>query len=174
MVHIPYLQPFEDVNRRVSRLAANIPLFTHNQSPLSFVDVPTAAYLDGTLAVYELTRVELLRDVFVWAYERSCQLYVSVKQQLVPPDTFRLSYRAESTTAVSDIVWRGLALADASVKRVIPAAVAKRDQARFAQQVRIEFETLHDGNAIRFGLRPLEWATWQNRAAKRARTRAKK
>ncbi len=26
MVHLPYLQPFEDVNKRVSRLAANIPL----------------------------------------------------------------------------------------------------------------------------------------------------
>ena len=25
MVHLPYLQPFEDVNKRVSRLAANIP-----------------------------------------------------------------------------------------------------------------------------------------------------
>src|SRR5689334_8552471 len=30
MVHIPYLQPFEDVNKRVSRLAANIPLIKHN------------------------------------------------------------------------------------------------------------------------------------------------
>jgi hypothetical protein len=36
--------------------------------PLSFLDVPNRAYIDGTLAVYELNRVELLRDVFVWAY----------------------------------------------------------------------------------------------------------
>jgi fido (protein-threonine AMPylation protein) len=40
MVHIPYLQPFDDVNKRVSRLAANIPLIQRNLSPLSFVDVP--------------------------------------------------------------------------------------------------------------------------------------
>src|SRR5207244_5625048 len=26
MVHLPYLQPFEDVNKRVSRLAANLPV----------------------------------------------------------------------------------------------------------------------------------------------------
>ena len=32
---------------------------------------------------------ELLRDVFVQANARSCQQYVVVKQQLVPPDTFR-------------------------------------------------------------------------------------
>lgn len=40
MVQLPDLQPFEDVNKRVSRLAANIPLITRNLSPISFVDVP--------------------------------------------------------------------------------------------------------------------------------------
>ena len=40
LVHIPYLQPFEDVNKRVSRLGANIPFIKNNLSPLSFVDVP--------------------------------------------------------------------------------------------------------------------------------------
>jgi Fic family protein len=30
MVHVPYLQPFEDANKRVSRLAAHIPLIRHN------------------------------------------------------------------------------------------------------------------------------------------------
>jgi Fic family protein len=33
MVHVPYLQPFEDVNKRVSRLAANIPLIKNDLSP---------------------------------------------------------------------------------------------------------------------------------------------
>ena len=30
MVQLPYLQPFEDVNKRTSRLAANISLTRHN------------------------------------------------------------------------------------------------------------------------------------------------
>jgi Fic family protein len=34
MVQLPYLQPFDDVNKRVSRLAANIPLVKRNLSPL--------------------------------------------------------------------------------------------------------------------------------------------
>ena len=62
MVHLPYLQPFEDVNKRVSRLAANIPLFKNNLAPLSFVDIPIRSYVDAVLGVYELRRVELLRD----------------------------------------------------------------------------------------------------------------
>ena len=39
MVQLPYLQPFEDVNKRVSRLGANIPFIKHNLCPLSFVEV---------------------------------------------------------------------------------------------------------------------------------------
>ena len=33
MVHLPYLQPFEDVNKRVSRLGANISFIKHNALP---------------------------------------------------------------------------------------------------------------------------------------------
>jgi Fic family protein len=76
MVQLPYLQPFEDVNKRVSRIGANLSLIQHNLCPLSFIDVPERAYVEGTLGVYELNQIELLRDVFVWAYERSCQRYL--------------------------------------------------------------------------------------------------
>ena len=65
MVHLLYLQPFEDVNKRVSRLAANIPLFRQNLCPLSFVDVPERAYIDGLLFDERLTRAalaKLIRD----------------------------------------------------------------------------------------------------------------
>lgn len=56
MVHLPYLQPFEDVNKPVSRLAANIPLIRHNLCPPSFIDVPQQAYVDGMIGIYELNR----------------------------------------------------------------------------------------------------------------------
>jgi hypothetical protein len=72
MVQLPYLQPFSDANKPVSRLVANIPLFKHNLYPILFVDVPGLTYTEGTLGVLELGRIELLRDVFVWGYERSC------------------------------------------------------------------------------------------------------
>ena len=67
---------FVDFNKRTSRLAANLPLFRANLCPLTFVDVPAQAYSRATLGVYELTRVELLRDLYVWAYERSTQEYL--------------------------------------------------------------------------------------------------
>ncbi|MDO8958960.1 MAG: Fic family protein [Rhodocyclaceae bacterium] len=161
MVHLPYLQPFEDVNKRASRLAANIPLIKGNLSPLSFIDVPERAYVDALLGVYELNRIELLRDVFVWAYERSCQQYVAVRSQLVPPDTFRLRYRAALAEAVRAIVRGGLPATIETVRQSMPASVAPDDQEGFAKLVLEEFSTMHAGNAVRFGLRPLEFEAWQ-------------
>jgi Fic family protein len=167
MVHLPYLQPFEDVNKRVSRLAANIPLIQHNLCPLSFVDVPQQAYVDGMIGVYELNRIDLLRDIYVWAYERSCQQYVAVQQQLVPPDTFRLRYRNELAETVRAIVRDGQPAVETAILAIMPTTVVQEDQPRFVALALEEFKTLHAGNAIRFGLRPLEFAAWRERCAER-------
>ena len=52
MVQLPYLQPFDDVNKRVSRVAANIPLIKRNLSPLTFVEVPRSTYTEAILGIY--------------------------------------------------------------------------------------------------------------------------
>ena len=165
MVHLPYLQPFEDVNKRVSRLAANIPLIRHNLCPLSFIDVPQQAYVDATIGVYELNRIELLRDVFVWAYERSCQHYVAVKQNLVQPDIFRLRYRQALSEVVAAIVQNDQAATKGAVEARLPSTVEAVDKERFMQLVLEEFSALHPGNAVRFGIRPLELDGWKQRHA---------
>ena len=160
MVHLPYLQPFEDVNKRVSRLAANIPFIRHNLCPLSFIDVPQQAYVDAMLGVYELNRVELLRDVFVWAYARSCQQYVAVRQNLVQPDMFRLRYRRELGAIVAAVVRHLEPATQAAVRARMPATVQADDQAHFVALALAEFRALHAGKAVRFGLRPLEVEAW--------------
>jgi hypothetical protein len=160
MAHLPYLQPFEDVNKRVSRLAANIPLIKGNLSPLSFIDVPEHAYIDALLGVYELNCIELLRDVFVWAYERSCQQYVAVRSQLVPPDAFRLRYRTALTETIRAIVQGSLPPTMETVQRLMPSTVVPDDHENFVRLVLEEFKSINAGNAVRFGLRPLEFETW--------------
>lgn len=55
MVHLPYLQPFADVNKRSSRLAANLPLIRANLCPLTFLDVPEQAYNRAVLGVYDMS-----------------------------------------------------------------------------------------------------------------------
>ena len=104
MVQLPYLQPFDDVNKRVSRLSANISLIKANLSPLSFEDVPRDIYTEAMLGVYELSRTELLRDVFVWAYQRSAARYAAVRQSLGEPDPFRMRHRAALREVVGAVV----------------------------------------------------------------------
>lgn len=163
MVHLPYLQPFEDVNKRVSRLSANIPLIRLNLSPLSFVDVPTRAYIDGILGVYELNRVELLRDVFVRAYERSCARYSAVRQSLGEPDLFRLSYRSKIYEFVSAVVQGQMTKREAIrwIARESDINISAEDKARFIEVVETELSSLHEGNIARYRIRPSEYQTWQ-------------
>jgi len=162
MVHLPYLQPFEDVNKRVSRLAANIPMIRLNLCPLSFVDVPDRAYIDGVLGVYELNRVELLRDVFIWAYERSCARYSAVSQSLGEPDPFRLKYRALIYEFVTAVV-QGKMTKSEAIRWIAGTAVEKipaEDKARFIEVVETELSSLHEGNVARYRLRPSEFEAW--------------
>ena len=162
MVHFSYLQPFEDVNKRVSRLAANIPLIRKNLSPLSFVDVPERAYVDGILGVYELNRIDLLRDVFVWAYERSCARYSAVRQSLGDPDPFRFRYRLLVAEVVAEIVHRHMdkKAAVAYIEQRASEEIIQEDQARFIEVVETEVMNLHEGNIARYRLRPKEYKLW--------------
>jgi hypothetical protein len=165
MVQIPYLQPFIDVNKRVSRLGANIPLIKENLCPLSFVDVPDRAYVEGTLGIYELNKVDLLRDVFAWAYERSCQRFLAVQESVVAPDPVRLRNREALSTVISEIVKTGQAPTEARVRRRARDLVRPEDVDRFVQIALQELMGLHEGNIARFRLRLAEFATWRKRQA---------
>lgn len=164
MVHLPYLQPFEDVTKRVSRLSANLPLIKNNLCPLSFVDVPESSYISGLLGVYELNRVELLKDVFVWAYERSCSLYLTVRQTLGEPDPFRLRHRESILQTVAQVV-RGCMdkkEADLFIKRQAQEKASVEDRERFVEVVETEVLSLHEGNIARYRLFPSEYVAWKN------------
>jgi hypothetical protein len=161
MVHIPYLQPFEDVNKRVSRLAANIPFIKANLCPLSFVDVPERAYVEGTLAVYEHGKTELLRDVFVWAYQRSCEQFKAVAGSLPEPDPFRLKYRAEIADAVAQIVRKGAPIFPEEVRAISTGLVPSEDRQRFDDMVIADLRHLHEGNIARYKLRLDEYRAWK-------------
>ena len=163
MVQLPYLQPFEDINKRVSRLAANLPLIRDNLCPLSFIDVPDRDYIDGILGVYELNRTELLRDVFCWAYERSCARYSAVRQSLGEPDPFRLRYRELVAECVRDIVTKMMdkKSTTAWLRRRASETLPSAERARLVDVVETEVMSLHEGNIARFRLSLPEFETWK-------------
>lgn len=161
LAHLPYLQPFEDVNKRVSRLCANIGFINRNLSPLSFTDVPGRAYRDAVLGVYELNRVELLRDVFIWAYGRSCERYAAVRRSLGAPDLFRMRHREVISRIVSEIVLRRMNRVDAvACIRRNADALPPDQRHRLVEVVETELMGLHEGNIARHGVRLSEYQVW--------------
>lgn len=164
MVQLPYLQPFDDVNKRVSRLAANIPFIKQNLSPLSFTDVPRSLYTDAILGVYELNQVDLLKDVFIWAYERSAARYAAVRQSLGEPDPFRFKHSAALKQVVGEII-RGKMDRKAAAAHIASWAeknISEAERDRFREMAESELLTLHEGNFARYQIRPSEFAAWQD------------
>ena len=163
LAQLPYLQPFDDVNKRVSRLAANIPLIKENLSPLSFTDVPRSVYTNAMLGVYELNKIDLLKDLFIWAYERSGARYAAIRQSLGEPDPFRLQHRAALREVIGEIV-RGRLARTPAIAHV--AAWAQRnieagDRNRFREVTESELLGLHEGNFARYQIRPSDFEAWQ-------------
>lgn len=162
MVHLPYLQPFEDVNKRTSRLAMNIAFNTHNLSPLSFIDVPHELYIQGLLGVYELNQVELLRDIFIWAYNRSSTRYASIRQTVGEPDPTRAKYRSEIKEIITKVVVENFghkAAVDLIKKR--SEKLTLEDQPKFIEAVETELLNLHEGNYARYWIKPSEFKIWK-------------
>ncbi|MCH8537560.1 MAG: Fic family protein [Alkalimonas sp.] len=161
MVHLPYLQPFADINKRTSRLAANLPLFRANLCPLTFLDVPEQAYSRATLGVYEMTRVELLRDLYVWAYERSTQEYLAIKQDLAEPDPLRLAWRDFIRQTIFGVVTQPDAEPFSTIQQAVIEQVPEHDRPKVQALVIEELRRLHEGVLARYGLRPSEYHSWK-------------
>ena len=161
LVHLPYLQPFLDVNKRVSRLVANLPFVRGNLCPLSFIDVPVSAYVDGLLGIYELNRIELLRDVFLWAYERSCIRYSVMRQSESRPDVFRQRHRGRIAAVLQAVVAERMDKQAASdYIRAVAAELPSTERVRYAEVVETDLLNLHEGNIARVSISPEQFAGW--------------
>ena len=163
MVHLPYLQPFADINKRTSRLAANLPLFRANLCPLTFLDVPEQAYSRAMLGVYEMTRVELLRDLYLWAYERSTQEYLAIRQDLVEPDPVRLAWRDLIKQTIRDVVRQPDHDPLTGIQKVTVARVPEQERANVQALIVEELRRLHEGVLARYGLKVSELTAWKAR-----------
>lgn len=103
-VHLAYLQPFEDGNKRTSRLAANVPLMLYNCAPLSFNEVEPLDYAQAMVGVYEFQDVSLAVELFAATYRRSLKKYTVLRQSMGAPDPMRLRYRETLNDVIQLIV----------------------------------------------------------------------
>ncbi len=147
-VNIAYLQPFEDGNKRTSRLAANIPLLLYNCAPLAFLDLDPDDYAAAMIGVYERRDLTIATELFAWTYRRSIEKYGAVLQSMSAPDPFRLRYRQSLTLVIQEVVAGRKGLVEAMQE----VAIEEPDRDRFLAMARGELEHLDVHNCGRFRL----------------------
>jgi hypothetical protein len=155
-VNIAYLQPFEDGNKRTSRLASNLPLLLSNCAPLSFLDVEPSDYAMAMLGVYEQQDVSLAADLFDWTYRRSITKYRAILASMGPPDPLRAKYREYLGDAIRQIVVTGSTLPAAVEGLAIPDV----DRPAFIELLRVELANLEPYNCARYRLAINKTGEW--------------
>ena len=157
LVHIPYLQAFDDINKRTSRVASNIPLLKADLAPMSFLTMDDGDYIDGLIGIYELNNVALLRDDYMDAYVASAENYRVLRAELETPDKAALVYREFVREAVRRSVLDWKAFDPALITAMADeAGIPEEDRTQVVNYIGREFRGLHEGNVIRYRLRPAD------------------
>lgn len=161
LIHLSYLQAFEDVNKRTSRLSCNIPFIKSNLCPLSFTDVARDDYTAALLAIYEKNDVEPMLDLFAWAYSRSCKQYGVVKKSLGEIDAFRIQYRQQRKAIMGQIVKQGLhgSAAEELIENYCHDQ-GINDIDKFTAMTLADLSTLHAGAIIGLGITETQLDAW--------------
>lgn len=71
-----YLQPFEDGNKRTSRLLGNAVLLAYGCAPLSYRSVKESEYREAMLVFYEVNSLVPLKRIFVEQYDFAARNYI--------------------------------------------------------------------------------------------------
>lgn len=161
LVHLPYLQPFVDCNKRTARVACNIPLLRSGVAPMSWLDVKHEDFTNGILGVYERCNPTLLAETYTEGYLRSAERFEIMRAD-VDPDKIRVKYRMTIKETVRAMI---LDLEEPPRSNVI-----EQDRYAFDALVEQDINQLkagHQGLMIMYRLSEQEvqaWATSQSSA----------
>lgn len=76
LLGISYIQPFEDGNKRTSRLMANALLLAHGCAPLSYRSIKEEEYRAAMLVFYEVNSLVPIKNIFISQYEFAAKNYL--------------------------------------------------------------------------------------------------
>lgn len=72
---ISYIQPFEDGNKRTSRILGNALLLAHDYCPLSYKSVDEVEYKKGIILFYEQNNASYFKKLFLEQYRQAVKKY---------------------------------------------------------------------------------------------------
>jgi predicted metal-binding transcription factor (methanogenesis marker protein 9) len=108
-----------------------------------------------------MARIELLRDLYVWAYERSTQEYLAIKRDLAEPDPLRLAWRELIKQTVRGVVTSIQLDPLSTIEQAVSENVPQQERSAVQALIVEELRRLHEGVLARYGLRPSEFIAWK-------------
>jgi len=155
--HLPYLQPFADCNKRVARVACNIPLLNKGVLPISWREVSLRDYHDALICLYERNSLHGLTEVFTQACLRSFDRF-DVEQKQRQPHRHEVTYSREIEMMVrrnvidSEDNFRPKSIPDEHWEYVHAYVLSVLDSARENDMVLAPYRIVLD-----------EWHSWRER-----------
>ncbi len=137
LLHLSYLQAFADVNKRCTRLIANIPLLKHNIVPLSFNDIEQDDYIYALMTFYEMGDYLPMAELYKYTYLRTCHAYDATVESM-GFDKVKVLYRTQRRGMVRHIVTHKLK------KKTLDAYVQEQAQAIPQQHRDLFVEDVHE------------------------------
>ncbi|UGA57346.1 Fic family protein [Vibrio sp. VB16] len=164
LMHLSYLQAFEDVNKRTARLSCNLPFIQQNLCPLSFVDVPKGDYIKSLIYFYETGDHIPALEVFAWAYERSSHQYEVVEKSVGVIDSYRIKFRSERKQVIGQIIRE--MIVDDEVQTQLEQFCVKhqiKDADKFISIATVELDKLHSGAIVSLGVTEKMFIAWKEK-----------
>ncbi len=161
LVHMAYLQPFLDVNKRTARLSANIPLIKNNLVPLSFNDVEREDYISAVIAIYELQEIRPMLDLYLFSYQRTCAMYDETVKA-INFDEVRVRYRGQRRALIREIILNrlvGKVMNDYLSSQTLKW-VKKEDRELFFEDVIEDLNEINQSRLFGLGITPEQLRSW--------------
>jgi Fic family protein len=155
---IPYIQPFQDGNKRVGRLTCNIPLLRAGHPPMSFIDVDKADYLAGLISFYETADLDLLADAMADGYAAAAPAYTAAVTAGRQPRSIEVRERVGIEKAIQDLVASAVnghaRDVESEVAERFPHVMDQDDRTVLANNITDALDALNEVNAVAWGVSP--------------------
>ncbi len=108
-------------------------------------------------------KTPLLREAYIDAYIASAQNYCALRAEVEIPEKAALAYRdfVRTTVGCAVLEWKGFRRDEAMVMAE-SAGIPEDERKQVIDYIVQELEGLHEGNVIRYRLRPGDLATDSN------------
>lgn len=162
LIHIAYLQPFTDVNKRTSRLSANIPLIKNHLYPISFSKMSKDDYISAMLSIYENNDPSALAELYTFSSLFTAKEYNALLESMDFNDVL-MRFRTELRGLLREIIVRQLngSPMQSYIKKEIAEKIPDEFREACEQWINDELKYMGPERIVGLGITKEELLAWR-------------